>query len=58
MHSENNNTSLLEEVPHPDNVRERIAKHAEEGRLLRSLFKLAKKVWSQRQEAKAVQHAR
>ena len=41
--------SLLESVPPPDQVRERLVENAREGRLLRSLYKLSQRIFETRE---------
>jgi hypothetical protein len=48
--SQERQPSPLESVPPPEVVRERIIRNAEEGRLLRSLYRLARRVAERRKE--------
>ena len=47
--SQDQSNSVLESIPPPDRVRERLVENAREGRLLRSLYKLSQRIFETRE---------
>lgn len=51
-------SSLIEQVPDPQTVRERLGQTLRDARLLRELLKLAEKIQRERQQREGEIHAR